>query len=91
MGVTTPLQDNPVLVGTKSSLLQVALLFNARRFNVIPLHSPLMGPIPNRLPQDWGKVPLVDLAPYQERHSTREEIEGWWRQWPHANIGVPQP
>lgn len=37
---------------------------------------------------DEKKPLLASWAPYQDRKPTREEIEGWGRQWPKANVGI---
>jgi hypothetical protein len=73
---------------TAPSMRDCALLLSGRGFNVIPLHPPFQTATPNIPSSEWGKHTLVDLALYQERHSTREEIEAWWAEQPQANIGV---
>jgi hypothetical protein len=35
-----------------------------------------------------GKAPLVNWLAYQDRRPTRQEVEGWWRRWPVANVGI---
>jgi putative DNA primase/helicase len=36
-----------------------------------------------------GKNPYLDSwAELQERRPTEEEVNGWWTQWPDANIGI---
>ncbi len=36
-----------------------------------------------------AKMPLLSSwAPHQERRATPEEIDGWFEQWPNANIGI---
>jgi len=36
-----------------------------------------------------AKLPLLSSwAPYQERRATPEEIDGWFEQWPSANIAI---
>jgi hypothetical protein len=35
-----------------------------------------------------GRTPLVNFQPYRGRLPTREEVEGWWAQWPVAGVGL---
>jgi hypothetical protein len=34
-----------------------------------------------------GKEPLISRKEYQKRLPTAEEVRGWWKRWPDANIG----
>lgn len=35
-----------------------------------------------------SKRPLIAWREFQERRAEREEIEGWFRRWPDANVGI---
>jgi hypothetical protein len=35
-----------------------------------------------------GKTPLVCWTEYKHRLAKPAEVEGWWRRWPMANVGV---
>ncbi len=35
-----------------------------------------------------GKRPLVPWLEFQQRVASAEEIEGWYRRWPRANVGI---
>jgi hypothetical protein len=36
----------------------------------------------------WGKAPLICWKAYQTGLPTAEEVLGWWRYWPTANLGM---
>lgn len=40
------------------------------------------------IPVGQNKIPLVPWKEYQLRYATLAEVEGWWTQWPDANIGI---
>lgn len=52
-----------------------AQAYAARGWSVIPI-------------EPRAKRPLVAWAEFQQRHATRDEIDAWFRHWPHANIGI---
>jgi hypothetical protein len=56
-------------------LLQAALAYRRRGYSVIPL-------------KPRGKSPLIRWREFQERLATEQEIRGWWRTWPEANVGI---
>lgn len=63
---------------TRINRCDIALAYAARGWSVIPL-------VPG------GKVPLLSTGQpqiYQKRIPTTDEIKGWWKQWPDANIGI---
>jgi len=35
-----------------------------------------------------GKRPLVRWGGFQKRLPTVEEVEGWWKRWPNANVAI---
>lgn len=35
-----------------------------------------------------GKKPLIRWEGFQEERVTPEQIKGWWRRWPQANVGL---
>lgn len=35
-----------------------------------------------------GKCPLIAWAQRVKRHPTEEELRGWWRKWPTANVAI---
>lgn len=65
---------------------------------VFPVCTPLMVGHKHRYPDTLkmvtcpkdriGKVPLVRWRGYQNQLPTEDEVRGWWRQWPDANIGL---
>lgn len=56
------------------SLLEFALKYRAYGFSVIPV--------------GIDKKPLIEWKKFQSVRASREEIHGWWRQWPDANVGI---
>ncbi len=54
---------------------RAALTYADRGWSLLPL-------------QAGGKRPLVAWRELQERRAPREEIEGWFRRWPDANVGI---
>jgi hypothetical protein len=56
-------------------LREAALEYAARGWSVIPI-------------EPRGKRPLVPWLEFQHRAATRSEIDGWYRHWPDANVGV---
>jgi hypothetical protein len=56
-------------------LREFALRYAAHGWSVIPI-------------EPRGKRPLVSWLEFQQRPATRAEIEGWYRRWPDANVGV---
>ena len=40
------------------------------------------------IPVARDKKPLIPWLEFNDRIATKEEIEGWWRKWPDANVGV---
>lgn len=67
----------PVLTAAtaENPMLTAALRYAALGRSVIPL-----------LARD--KRPAIKWQEFQSRRATEEEIRGWWRQWPNANIGI---
>lgn len=56
-------------------LHQAALDYAARGWSVIPM-------------QPRAKRPIVAWTVHQHQAATREQIDGWWRHWPEANVGI---
>jgi hypothetical protein len=54
---------------------RAALACLARGWSVIPVKA-------------FAKRPIVRWEPFQNRLPTREEVEGWFRRWPDANLGI---
>ena len=40
------------------------------------------------IPVKKDKKPYIKWELYQKQHATEDEIEGWFKQWPDANIGI---
>lgn len=57
-----------------SPTLAAALAYRLIGWSVIPV-----GP---------DKKPLIKWLDYQDRIATEEEIMGWWKLWPTANVGI---
>ena len=57
----------------KNEMLEQALLY-LKRASIIPV-----GP---------GKIPLIHWKEFQSRKPTEEEVVGWFKKWPKANIGI---
>lgn len=53
--------------------LDWALLYKRRGINVVPI-------------APGGKIPLI--KEWEDRQVTEEEIHGWWKQWPDADLGI---
>jgi hypothetical protein len=56
-------------------MLDSALAYRARGWSVIPV-------------QARAKRPLVAWRVYQHRIASEDEIQGWFRRWPDANVAV---
>ena len=54
---------------------RAALACLARGWSVIPVKA-------------FAKRPIVRWEAFQNRLPTREEVEGWFRRWPDANLGI---
>jgi hypothetical protein len=96
-----PRRDDP---GRARALRAAALGYAARGIPVLPLHTPLLRPAPDRDPavvavgcscgdpgcDRPGKHPRTRLVPHGGAQATRdpEQVAGWWRRAPHANIGL---
>jgi hypothetical protein len=52
-----------------------ALAYAARGWSVVPIES-------------RGKRPLVPWLEFQRRIAAADEIDGWFRRWPEANVGI---
>jgi hypothetical protein len=55
--------------------LAEALKCLEKRWSIIPI-------------EPKGKKPLIPWVKYQTELASREVVEGWWRQWPEANVGI---
>jgi hypothetical protein len=62
-------------LGSLSDVGRAALSYAGRGWSVLPL-------------QAKSKLPLVAWRELEERHAGREEIEGWFRRWRDANVGI---
>jgi hypothetical protein len=58
-----------------TSIANAALAYAARGWSVIPM-------------QAHGKRPLVAWRKFQQRIAGRDEIDGWFKRWPDANVGI---
>ena len=56
------------------SLLNIALEYLKHNFSIIPCGR--------------DKKPLIKWIEFQNRKPTEEEVRGWFRKWPDANIGL---
>lgn len=56
------------------TVLEAALSYRERGYSVIPVKK--------------NKKPFISWEEFQKRLSTSEEIKGWWRKWPSANVGI---
>lgn len=54
--------------------LQAALAYKAIGWSVIPVGK--------------NKIPLIAWKVFQERIASDEEIEGWWKKYPNAQVGI---
>lgn len=68
------LESIEIHIRDQQQMLNQALAYLAHGWSVIPLGS--------------EKKPLFSWKEYQSRHATEEEVRGWWRQYPDAQIGV---
>lgn len=87
-----------VLPKDDCDLPSAAMALWDRGFHVIPLGTPDERPPERHLARHgkditkavalWPKTPRIAWRKYQTEQPTREEVETWWHQWPHANIGL---
>ena len=56
-------------------MLAAALAYAARDWSVIPI-------------ERGGTRPLVPRLEFRQRVATADEIDGWLRRWPDANVGI---
>lgn len=64
----------PALITEANTLLRAALGYAAKGRAIIPL-------------QPQGKVPLTEHG-LKDASTDTSVIRGWWKEWPHANIGI---
>ena len=57
-----------------NELLQAALKYRGHGYSVIPAKP--------------DKKPYIPWTPYQTQKAEPATIEGWWKEWPEANIGI---
>lgn len=55
-------------------MLSHALKYQNRGLSVIPVRP--------------DKKPYIPWTDYQTRRATVEELKGWWKSWPNANVGI---
>lgn len=72
-------------------MLDEATSYLARGWSIFPICTPVGGT--DRCLQHGrctspGKVPLVQWKMFQVERPTLAAIQGWWRRWPDANIGL---
>ena len=71
-----------------------ALAYLDRGWPVFPICSPagpahcIEHPPDKHSPDGIGKYPLVRWSVFQDRLPTVDDVRGWWRRWPRANIGL---
>lgn len=56
-------------------MLNFALKYRRMGFSVIPI-------------APKGKEPLIPWKEFQQRKASEQEIRGWWKKWPLANVGI---
>ncbi len=69
--------------------VQHALGYMREGFSIIPLKGNhyAKGGTPEEKYKD-AKKSLILWAQYQKQRPTEDEIKGWFKKWPHANIGI---
>lgn len=83
----TPAADN------RTTLARAAVAYARRGWPVFPLHWPDDGRCSCGNPEcgrNTGKHPIGPLVPhgYKDASADLEQVAGWWRRMPHANIGL---
>lgn len=74
-----------------AACLEAALVYLARGWSVLPLCPPDhvgVGKEHAKRCQSKGKAPLISWKEYQQRLPTEDEVRGWWKRWPNANVGI---
>ncbi len=72
------------------SLRSAALAARARGWSVVPMHTIVASCCTCGNPScpSPGKHPRLAWEEYARDRAGAHEIEGWWRRWPQANLGV---
>jgi hypothetical protein len=84
-------RDPKVREADGRACLGAALAYLARGWSVLPLCPPDhagVGAEHSRRCDSPGKAPLVAWKAYQQARPSAQEVHGWWRRWPTANVGV---
>jgi hypothetical protein len=77
-------------IETSHALLSAALNYASRGWYVIPLHDVTTGVCSCGKPdcKKPGKHPHIDEWTGDGASIDPTQIQDWWRQWPHANVGL---
>jgi hypothetical protein len=87
--VSTPTDWHAAALTAGGECLAAALDYVARGWPAIPCCPPdHMGVGRNHAAEckTHGKFPLVSWKEFQTRLPTPDEVRGWWRRWPQANV-----
>lgn len=81
----------------RTTMLEQALFYLRNEWSVFPVCAPAPGrpghcqqeqSHKNHVCEKPGKYPLIKWGRYQSTLPTEDEVRGWWRRWPTANIGL---
>ncbi len=85
------MNDQEQRIADGAACYRAALEYMARGWSVIPLcpwDHVGVGREHGKNCGSHGKAPLVAWKAYQDRLPTPDEVAGWWKRWPNANVGI---